>query len=86
MLGEVLRGRSTNERSKRGWRTDDEDPIPAVARQIASETTLLCFDELQITDIADAMILARLFKALFDRGLSWLPRPTDHRTIYTKTV
>lgn len=66
---QVLRGRSTNERSKRGWRTDDEDPIPAVARQIASETTLLCFDELQITDIADAMILARLFKALFDRGV-----------------
>ena len=66
---EILHGLSTNERSKRGWRTDDEDPIPAVARQIASETTLLCFDELQITDIADAMVLARLFKALFDRGV-----------------
>lgn len=66
---EVLHGLSTNERNKRGWRTDDEDPIPAVARQIASETTLLCFDELQITDIADAMVLARLFKALFDRGV-----------------
>ena len=66
---EVLHGLSTKERSKRGWGTDDEDPIPAVARQIARETTLLCFDELQITDIADAMVLARLFKALFDQGV-----------------
>lgn len=66
---EVLHGLSTKDRSKRGWRADDEDPIPAVARQIASETTLLCFDELQITDIADAMVLTRLFKELFDRGV-----------------
>lgn len=65
----VLHKLSTKERSKRGWRTGDEDPIPAVARQIAKETTLLCFDELQITDIADAMVLARLFKELFDRGV-----------------
>lgn len=60
---------STKERSKHGWRTNDEDPIPAVARQIANETTLLCFDELQITDIADAMVLAGLFSELIAHGV-----------------
>ncbi len=64
-----LHKHSAKEKNKRGWRADDKDPIPAVARQIASETTLLCFDELQITDIADAMVLAGLFKALFERGI-----------------
>lgn len=46
-----------------------DDPISAIAQQIANESTLLCFDELQITDIADAMILARLFSELFDHGV-----------------
>jgi cell division protein ZapE len=44
------------------------DPIPAVASEIVRESRLLCFDELHVTDIADAMILGRLFKSMFEDG------------------
>lgn len=44
-----------------------DDPIPPIAQKIFNEASLLCFDEFQITDIADAMVLGRLFNALWDR-------------------
>lgn len=58
-----------HERIKRGRETASGDPIPSVAAGIAKESPLLCLDELQVTDIADAMILGRLFTGLFENGV-----------------
>ena len=50
-------------------KTEAEDPVRPVADAIADSATLLAFDEMQITDITDAMLVGRLFERLFERGV-----------------
>ncbi|KAI8613710.1 AFG1-like ATPase-domain-containing protein [Chytriomyces sp. MP71] len=45
------------------------DPIPPIAHELANDAWVLCFDELQVTDVGDAMILRRLFTELYARGV-----------------
>src|SRR5437763_4740798 len=57
-----------HDRIERERRAHSEEPVAKVAADLASEAALLCFDEFQVNDIADAMILERLFRALLEAG------------------
>ena len=49
--------------------TQSEDPLLRVAEHLARDVRVLCFDEFHVSDIGDAMILARLFESMFERGI-----------------
>jgi cell division protein ZapE len=68
-LIDAWRKGSVQERKALFGQHKGDDPIGPVAEYIAQQARLLCFDELQVTDIADAMILGRLFEALFARNV-----------------
>ncbi len=69
LIGEWRKG-SVAERKTLFGETKGDDPIGPTAGVIAHDTRLLCFDEFQVSDIADAMILGRLFEALLVRGVT----------------
>jgi cell division protein ZapE len=59
----------THQRLRIAREREEGDPIEPVAEEIAAEAKLLCFDEMQVTNPADAMILSRLFGKLLDEGV-----------------
>jgi cell division protein ZapE len=77
---DVWRKMSEADRKRSPWRVSGagDDPIAPVAKQVASEARLLCFDEFQVTQIADAMILARLFDAVFAQGVTVVATSNRH--------
>ena len=55
-----------------------EDPLKLVADKFSKDTRVLCFDEFHVSDITDAMLLAGLLKALFERGVTLVATSNEH--------
>ncbi|GGY45826.1 cell division protein ZapE [Parvularcula lutaonensis] len=75
-MGEAERRKHPN----RGRRASLDDPIPHAAKAAFQEAELLCLDEMQVTDIADAMLLGRLFENYFARGGTLVVTSNRHPT------
>lgn len=57
---------------------NNPDPIAAAAKQLAARGNVICFDEMEVRDIADAMIVARLFTGIFDAGVTLVATSNRH--------
>ncbi len=72
-----------HDRIRQARTLDKGDPIPIVARDLARDLRLLAFDEMQVNNIADAMILSRLFTALLEQGVTVVTTSNRHpRDLY----
>ncbi len=74
-----IHARIHSQRQKfKAGQSDRSDPIPPIAETLAREVRLLCFDEFSVTDVADAMILSRLFSLLFNAGVTVVATSNVH--------